>query len=484
MDSICCFFRPRVWFCLLLCVLSISAVNASTRVQVSPAATSTNMSPSGVATSKPGLVHVAVQEGEYLPGSSPNRRIPIKVLKGIDYSIPRTINMAKSLFKANLANMLLTATVGAALAAVDYVMSPDQTQLQRKVTEGETVPVLTYGWKFGSSNWCGGQVFSTPSTAQTCLVSAVAASQPPSWKITPGSIKGTSTSKTVYASFQIGTGSVSADSFNNTITLQGTCVAPARIVNDSCVTGSPTYAPVTDSEFGLALDSFSKSQSPEWNKFFVNDVCSGGLNPTTCFKSLEEARSLSGPAMVPGFTTTSTGTFIRPDGNSGSLVTTSITNYNVTYGDTYFDYSKSTKIETKKDGLVTDTKVEDDSPLPAEEEKPDEVASPCGSNCTGPAYVDAYKPTTKTKYNELDSFKSRVSSIPIIAAVSGFFSVSVSGTCPVWSYNGTLGVYAVSMPINLVFDFHCQPWFIALGPWVSAIMLLGCTFIAFRVAVL
>ncbi|ARS48997.1 hypothetical protein PSMEN_11580 [Ectopseudomonas mendocina] len=170
-------------------------------------------------------------------------------------------------------------------------------------------------------------------------------------------------------------------------------------------------------------------------------------------------------------------------------VTTTTNNYKITYGPTYYDYRRTTQIVTKTDGNpVSDTTDEESEDVEQEEqveEKQEEEPVPCvGQMCDGPAYVDQYEPTDVTKEEAIDSYMSRIQSIPIIAAVSGIFSVSVDGSCPVWEVNTSFNVVDSNMPINLRFDHLCLSWVIALKPWIQAVMFAVCAMLAVRIALL
>lgn len=146
MARLCCILRPRLWLCGLLCVLSVVArVEAATRVPVKMPSNAVATSAKGVASKGSGVLHVDVSEGEYIPGYTPDKRVPVKVLKRIDYSIPRTITQAKSLLKANLAQALLSVAISGAVGAVGWVMSDDQTKLQRKTETVDGIPAASVG---------------------------------------------------------------------------------------------------------------------------------------------------------------------------------------------------------------------------------------------------------------------------------------------------------------------------------------------------
>ncbi|WP_347506588.1 hypothetical protein [Pseudomonas anguilliseptica] len=250
--------------------------------------------------------------------------------------------------------------------------------------------------------------------------------------------------------------------------------------------------PLSDAEIDTAFASFAEGQNAEWLKGLLKESCAGSLNPGGCFNSLAESSALTGPLFVPGPIVTTTGTYTKADGTTGSTQVVSTTNYNVKYGPSYYDYSEHKTNTEYKDGQIVGTETSTDGEEvvgeePAEEEKEEEKPMPCTSNCDGTEYVDQYEPTDKTKEDELDSYSSKLQNIPIFAAVSGFFDVSLSEqACPSWTYQGELSLPGSeqAMSIDLTFDYHCLPWFVETKPWVQAVMALACTIIAIRIGLL
>lgn len=473
-------FRTRLWLYSLLCVLSVVARSeAATRVPVKMPTNAVANSPKGVATKGTGVVHVDVSEGEYIPGATIDKRVPVKTIKRIDYSIPRTITQAKSLLKANLAQALLTATIGAAVAGVGWVMSPENT-LAKKKTDYQYSDLSFYYYFSGYP----GNKFHTIKEAYDFGLSKF---NPSGYK----DIKLVYSGSGVFQGIEVAYLSAKNATYGNLYTLPinsvGSCpVAPT--INGCPSSQVDTLTPLGPTDYDV-LDPYISSQTADWIKSLVRDGCAGALNVEACTQDLQDFHNVTGPASVPGPTTTTTGTYTRPDGTTGTTSSVTTTNYSLLYGDNYFDYSKSTTITNTKDGVPTDQSTTTEDPAvteetPPEDEKEEEKPSPCTTNCDGPAYVDMYDKTDKTKERELDSYKSKIQSVPIIAAVSGLFNVSVSAACPVWSYSGTLELVGASMPIDLVFDFQCQPWFTDLRPYVQAIMLIVCGLLAVRIGLL
>ncbi len=108
------------------------------------------------------------------------------------------------------------------------------------------------------------------------------------------------------------------------------------------------------------------------------------------------------------------------------------------------------------------------------------VGDQCGNSDFGPydgrGPGDLYSPDESRTYTSvLRGFVDRVSASPIFSAVTSFFKVDVSGTCPVWSINNAyIG--------TITFDQHCSLTMTQIWPYIKAIVLLAASFLAFRIA--
>ena len=478
MDCIRCVSRSRLRWCFLLCVLSVaSASEAATRKHVTmPTAQSVATSPgSGVPVKSGSTLSIpGAAQGEYIPFQPGDRKVPLKVIPTIDYSIPRTINAAKGLLKNNAASIVVGGVIARMVAGLDWVMGDGAVAKQKTTVDGMTA---TNGSSFEPYSICN---YMTAS--QTIGKSTVIKFNGVTHSVTvvrgPGGVYNEPSGYSVYANC-----TQSWNGYNHD--MGNWPRAFGRIISSSDI--KQTVEPLTPQDFEL-VDAYATAQSSAWLRDLLRESCSGSNAPGRCFDDLKDNVSLSGPSTVTGPTSSTSSTYTKPDGTTGLRTSTTTNNYKVTYGPSHFDFSKTETTIWNEDGQqVGEETVTENDDIEAEEpsEEPKEETSPCSSNCDGPAYVDQYTPTDKTKEQELDSYSARLKTIPIMAAVGGFFSVSVSGAaCPVWEYHGELQLYFTSMPINLVFDFHCLPWFVALKPWIQTIMALGCTFIAFRIALL
>lgn len=467
-------FRRLSWACLWSCFLSglfsIGVAEAATRKSVTLPSSQSVATGSG-ATSRSGDLlskEGAVLEGEYIPGVTLDKSLPVKIIPRIDFSIPTTINAAKNLLKGGVQGMVLSAALQGMLDSVGaFIDENGQAVVKQSSVDG--IPL--------------NQEVSGYSPAYICQ--HMTASQ------TMGKINVVDYNGSQYAVYVGYMNTVPSDytlyGNNCTQTANGYAasggywpVSRAKLISASDISVGGT--PLSDTQW-TSMGQFADGQPADWLAGLLKDVCSAGSNQPSCFESLKASSALSGPAEVSAPTTTSTQTYTRPDGTTGTKVTTTNTKYSIKYGDSYYDYSKTSIVNVSQDGQPVSSETTTESP-DVTEEKPPEDSSPCTSNCDGPAYKDQYAPTTDTKESLLDSYKGRISSIPIIQAVPAFFAVSVSSSCPVWSYNGSLGVLGFSMPLNLTFDFHCRDWFTSYQTYAMAAVALVCAFFAFRVAVL
>lgn len=440
---------------------------------------------SGTSLSIPGA-----PQQEYIPFEVGDRKVPLKVIPTIDFSIPRTINHAKNLLKGGgVAGLIGSAVFVTLLDSIDAVIEDGGTVSKPGKLPSTTPDVF----------WC------VPTRPQDCrdsnyydkrrltpkgFAAEFAAAVGPTWsscseELIP--INATTTDVKLSTSNN-GCATSSFQTFR--LYRHGTCKSGYNYDSSllQCVAPSGPV-PLEAADFD-ALGVFANAQNADWLKGLLRDSCSGSPSPNACFESLKDSSVLSGPATVQGPVTTSTTTTVSPTGVASQLVTTSNTTYNIKYGPTYFDYSKTITHEAERDGVKESETVEEETEEVTEEEPveepKEEESSPCeGSHCDGPAYEDLYSPTEETKEDHLDSYSDRISSIPIISAAGSLFDVSISaGSCPTWSYNGTLDLGMSTMPIDLVFDYLCLPWFVDFKPWIQAIVLLGFTVAAIRIGIL
>lgn len=476
MARICRVLRARLWWGLLLCVLSITVVEAATRKHVSmPSAQSVASNPGGSPSKSGSTLSVPGQAigGEFIPGVNPNKGATISVQPKIDFSIPTTINAAKSALKGGgFAGALLGAAMQGMLDAVGAFIDESGNVVKPGSSVVEPSGPSDYYWYISnlsgkySSPASACEAFRTSFTNYTS--SRAERSSDTYFKCYGTRLDGV---QVKYAeSYRQGSSCAAGSSYDSS---SGTCVTPS------------TPVLLSDADWQSMTD-FASGQSADWLNDLVNEACSGALSPAACADSLKSGSSLSGPLTVNGPSETSSTTYTKPDGTTGTQTTTTNTKFNITYGPSYYDYSKSTTVTVQEDGQTVSQTTTDESPDVTEEQKSDEEdqASPCTAACDGPAYEDKYQPTEDTKESALGDYVSRVSSIPILSAAGNFFNVSVSASCPTWEVGDSMELLGERFDFQLTFDAHCQSWFTSYQPYAAGVFLIVCAFLAFRVGVL
>jgi hypothetical protein len=112
---------------------------------------------------------------------------------------------------------------------------------------------------------------------------------------------------------------------------------------------------------------------------------------------------------------------------------------------------------------------EEDDP-PAECEPTENTV--CGEN----DFYEANNWDEKNFGTVMEGFQNRVLSSEVGTATAGFFNITTSGTCEVWSVN--------TYNLNIVIDQHCSAIALTIFPIVRAILLAMATFVSFRWAFL
>lgn len=393
-----------------------------------PAPTIRQVKPSSV-----GSISTPYGESAYYNGASN----PVSKIKVKPVSLVPKLNIAakaKNFIKTTPGQIALSAAISGAVAAVGWVMSDDNTKVRKKTSEGEVQPVSTYGWSFSSSG-CRGPYVSAQAfmTCYQSYLDAVDGRFNYPYTVSPGadgrlninweqrfkSNNGYIGSGTFYA-FKVGNCAAPL-----VLTALYTCVDPSKA----------TFADVTDSDFS-ALDAWATGTATEaMLRGMLTDACNGSLSPATCFSEAEDRsrRIIAGPTSAPGPSTTTTGTYTKPDGSTGTTSTTTNTNYTFNYGPTYFDTTTATTTETKKDGAITETTSATDStaptdPAPNTDEEPD----------TSGTYADTDFPSVKPFYEQKypdglsgvwNHANNQIQSSQFITFLASFVP-SFSGSCP------------------------------------------------------
>uniref|UniRef100_UPI0013F611A0 hypothetical protein n=1 Tax=Metapseudomonas otitidis TaxID=319939 RepID=UPI0013F611A0 len=374
----------------------------------------------------------------------------------------RIITKFKGALKASPAQIAANVAMMAAVSAVGWVMSDDNTKLQKKVSDGNPIPVDQYGWIAG--NYCTGQKFSSVTSLSDCAVKQYQSSLSADYAVKVDRIQGANTD---YQVIYLGTtykpnGSYSV-SGTATAQRQGQCKPPASLYGDSCLAGGPSYSDLTATDYD-ALDPWINKQSAAWLSDLLKEVCNGSNNPAACYSEMKSGGSLTGPAVVQGPSSLSTQTYIKPDGSQGIRTTSTSTEFGISYGDNYFDVTPKTTTTKTEDGTPISTEVETDkTPLPEvppDPAKPDESPEPQYSFQdtdfpeVEPFYKQQYPDGLKGVWNSKQKdFKDSA----FLKFLSGFVP-TFAGVCPSFGLDFNIASWAMFghidfMSLCWVFDF-------------------------------
>lgn len=364
---------------------------------------------SGSSLSIPGVL-----QGEFIPGDNPSRATPIKVLPTIDFSIPRTINQAKGILKANAGSLVVGGVISGMVAGLDWLI--DENGKVNKKLE-------TYD----------GFLVSKPPTFHPISLCNTYPSSQTLNKVNITNHGGATYAVVVFQSAQevLDAG---YNSYNTSCTSSSLGYYPvngsfpfsgAKIISEGEIVSDPT--PVTDSDLNL-VDAYVNSQSSDWLRDLLRESCLGSISPDRCFEDLKDNVSLSGPSSVngPSSLTTSTG----PNGTTSKETKTT---FAITYGSDYFIYAPTTTTTTvNPDGT---TEVETEEPPAEEEPAEEEIDATIG---------DPYAPVVD-KYNDIAGG---------LGDLEGNMSFINYG--PWYSFGGACSPITLNLPVMGVYTIdHC-----------------------------
>lgn len=234
----------------------------------------------------------------------------------------------------------------------------------------------------------------------------------------------------------------------------------ASLSSVTFVAGTPIK--VTDSDMTSTLDPYIGAQGATWLKDLLRDVCSASNNPQGCLDDLQKQSppSISGPSSVTGPSLTTTGTYTRPDGTTGTTSSTTNTRFDLTYGDQHYDYTTTTTTTNTKDGQQTSQETTTDAGVlqetPSEEDPSEEQYTFDDSALPEitPFYEQKYPDGLQGVWNDA---KADFENSEFVSFMESFVP-SFSGTCPSWSMNFAIGALANfgTIPFQslcYVFDF-------------------------------
>lgn len=352
------------------------------------------------------------------PNYSPASATKLKVKPQIVVPKSNILSALKNGIKTNPGQLALTATVAAAVSAVGWVMSPDNTSIQIK--DGpDTVYGLPYKSRIGSGiTW-------------TC---SYATSQGPGfYDFGPGS-KQYVVATTPYTdnsfNYTSNCGSVTKVSLRNH---QATSIteAPKRQINDQDLT---------------TLDPWVSGQSAEWLGGLIRDVCNGSLNPGACYSQMADRSKdmITGPTVLAGPVTSKTTSTTNPDGSVSTKVESTSTNYSFDYGKNYFDVDTEKKTTTTLDGQpVSETTETDDSPIEEVADTPEEEQEPEPEYTFEDSPFPEVEPFYEQKYPDglsgvWNDIKASIDNSAFMQFLNGFIP-NFSGSCPSFSLSMNIG---------------------------------------------
>ncbi|HHE7264828.1 hypothetical protein N0786_25860 [Pseudomonas aeruginosa] len=419
-------------------------------------------------------------EGEYIPrGGTGGANIPVRGIHGGVTAGARTIaGGAVSALRGGIVGVAATAAMAMALDKIGGFIDENGKPVIKK-PQGE-VPIDVFGYRSSAWSFCNTSIYPSPMGYMACAQPRIESyvSSTISYSLQPA--PNNNGYRVIWTNNKTGQES------QFYVEAVGKC--PGVLIDSTCYQ-EEVISPFTGPDYDNLTDTLSGVTNPDWLKSLLEASCEGSLSPGRCYDELTSlADQLKGPSSVKGPSSSTTSTYTRPDGTTGTTNTTTETNYTINYGPNYFDYSKTTTTTTSKDGEKPTTTTETESPEVAGEEPATEpesqTPSPCTTNCEGPAYEDQYKPTEETKESVIDNYLSRVEQAPIVNAATGFFDVSVSASCPTWQAPVDMSIMGASFHSELVFDHHCQPWFTGYRTAAMAVVMILCAFGAFYIAML
>jgi hypothetical protein len=368
-------------FAFLLAFLATASALATERIEVDPYVkagpgyTAANGSLTGYVPSKSNQQLLLEAERKGWLGSSATKT-PVTVKPKVTVPIGGVAGKVKGLLKTSPGQVAMSAAISAAIAGVGWVMSDDNTTIQKKVS---TIPDAVAGTYYAVTYSPTGKMYYG-------LTKSTACGAVPGGSIPAGEVN---------CFYKISNGSTVAIPIYKYSCASSVWFNPNTGLCDPAF--SPTQlVPIADSDYQM-LDPWLNQQSADWLKGLLKETCEGSLNPQACFDDLQKQSKaiISGPTSVQGPKQTTTGTYNRPDGTLGSTATTTDTTYNIRYGDTYFDYDTVTTKTTTQDGVQTGQETTSDQGDPQEkpkdeqEEKPkrEAVAGDCDAplSCSGDA---------------------------------------------------------------------------------------------------
>lgn len=368
----------------------------------------------------------------WLGSAGSSTKTPFELKPKVSIPLGGLIDKLKTGLKASAPDLMMSAAVSAAVAGVGWVMSDDNTKLQVKSDTVDGIPVS------GTATSDNNDACSYPATQVLNKIKVV-----------------TNSNNVTYAIAAFPSGTVPGDGIPSGYTHLNNCTSKTLGFDYNHATG---YWPVSayrlisigemksvkidlkDADWTM-LDPWVNAQGADWLKGLLGDVCDKSPNPQQCFDDLQKQSKaiITGPARVNGPSSTTTGTYKKPDGTTGTTATTTTTTYDLAYGDESYDVTTTKTATTTQDGQPVSQETTTDAGS-IEEQPQDQTPEdysftdsdlPEVPSFYEPQYPDGLKGVWETKKTELDgsSFLQFLRS----------FIPSFSGTCPSWSLPFDMG---------------------------------------------
>lgn len=446
-----------------LFICAVGSANATTRKYVSMPSNGSVVSGGGAVKSGDSLVVTGQPlEGEYIPssygGGSKGTKLPVK--PNYDYSIPRTLKGMTSTLRGGVVGIGLTLGLEWMLDQVGGFI--DENGQPVKPGE-ETQPTKSLYWCYqtnpanclDSTSNTNYKKYATALDALLALGAAYTTYEYDShtlWFNSDIQAQGKLNLRNKTTGAILTLNSIP-------INRHGQCELGYTYSSQrtTCVKASGTV-PLTDADYEI-MEAAAAAKDSEWLKDRLRDHCEGSLSPESCYESLRDSVSLSGPSSVIENGPTSTTV-----GPTGTTTTTAKTDISITYGDNYYDYRKtSTVVKTNPDGTTeTTTETEPEETTEDEAEKMPEV-------------TDLYKPYI----DKLKTIETDVAVAPGVTAPIGYSSwyafgggcSEISAELPVigsWQTNYCPLINDWVRPV-LAFIFVMFTWHYCRSLWSEAV---------------
>lgn len=457
-----CRYQGAILIAAILLIVSGQSQAATRQYVALPPAGAAVKSNTGSPVTSNGTLRVdGPIQGEYIPRTgSGTKGVPIKVQPRYDFSIPRTIKHAKDGLRFGWPGMAASVGIGFALDQMDAWLDP-LLGVPIKLGDGDVVPgdlPMHYKWIPHSQN-----LGSAPTPHMACVLYENMESTTDYYEFSHLEATASSGLYNCYLNrFRRTDGkhlegpSTSFAGWSNSfsVRLSGSeCPLGSTWDGVSC-RGEGAPRAFTDADYDLLGDIMNR-QNAEWLRDLLRDVCESSPSPSRCFDEMLERTALSGPATLSGPTTTSTTTTTAADGTQQQTTTTTKTEYNIRYGDNYFDYSeRKTSTITHPDGSTSQEVTEEPETETPSQEEPAYSVQDSDFPEVGPFYEQKYPDGLQGVWSNASA---QLNDSAFMSFLNSFVP-NFSGSCPSWSMSFDIASWASYGSHNFpslcyVFDF-------------------------------